>query len=239
MKIVTIIGARPQFIKAASVSRAICEYNNKTGTNPRPITEIIIHTGQHFDADMSDVFFKELDIPKPDYNLGVNSTSHGAMTGRMLEKIEEILIREQPDWVLVYGDTNTTLAGALDAVKLHIPVAHVEAGLRSYNRQMPEEINRVLTDHISTVLFCPSQNAVNNLQAEGIANASSSTQELKNSPAHELPQTMVLVGDVMLDASLYYKQYAQKPQFDLPQQFILATILRAENTENTETCFER
>ena len=150
MKIVTILGARPQFIKAAPVSRAIAEYN-RLSPHISPLTEIIIHTGQHFDADMSDVFFKELNIPRPDYNLGINSSSHGAMTGRMLEKIEEILIKEKPDWVLVYGDTNSTLAGALAAVKLHIPVAHVEAGLRSHNRQMPEEINRVLTDHISTI----------------------------------------------------------------------------------------
>jgi len=170
MKITTIIGARPQFIKAAPVSRAIYEYNNKTGTNQRPITEIIIHTGQHFDADMSDVFFKESDIPKPDYNLGINSASHGAMTGRMLEKIEEILIKEKPDSVLVYGDTNSTLAGALAAVKLHIPIAHVEAGLRSFNREMPEEHNRVLTDHCADLLFCPTETAVNNLRNEGFTN---------------------------------------------------------------------
>ncbi len=223
MKIVTIIGARPQFIKAASVSRAIAEHNR--------LTEIIIHTGQHFDADMSDVFFKELNIPKPDYNLGINSASHGAMTGRMLEKIEEILIREQPDWVLVYGDTNTTLAGALAAVKLHIPVAHVEAGLRSFNRRMPEEINRILADHISTILFCPTERAVENLKTEGLT---SSAQELTSLSSYHLPQKVALVGDVMLDAALYYKQYAKKPGFDLPEQFILATIHRAENTDNAE-----
>jgi len=232
MKIVTIVGARPQFIKFAVVSRAIAEHNKLV--SGQLITEVIVHTGQHYDRNMSDVFFEEMHIPKPDYFLDVHGLSHGAMTGQMLEKIEKVLFKEKPDLVLVYGDTNSTFAGALAAVKFHIPVAHVEAGLRSYNRQMPEEINRVLTDHISTVLFCPSQNAVNNLQAEGIANASSSTQELKNSPAHELPRTVALVGDVMLDALLYYKQYAKKPQFDLPQQFILATIHRAENTENTE-----
>jgi len=154
MKIATIIGARPQFIKAASVNRAIAEYNRLTSHSSR-FTEVIIHTGQHFDADMSDIFFKELDIPKPDYNIGINSASHGAMTGRMLEKIEEILIKEKPDRVLVYGDTNSTLAGALAAVKLHIPIAHVEAGLRSFNREMPEEHNRVLTDHCADILFCP------------------------------------------------------------------------------------
>jgi len=191
MKIITIIGARPQFIKAAPVSRAIAEHNN--------LTEVIIHTGQHFDANMSDVFFKELNIPKPDYNLGISSVSHGAMTGRMLEKIEEILIKEKPDRVLVYGDTNSTLAGALAAVKLHIPIAHVEAGLRSFNREMPEEINRVLTDHISTTLFCPTQNAVDNLQVEGII-----------SSAKELPRTVALVGDTMYDAVLQFSEIARQ-----------------------------
>jgi len=191
MKIITIIGARPQFIKAAPVSRAIAEHNN--------LTEVIIHTGQHFDANMSDVFFKELNIPKPDYNLGISSASHGAMTGRMLEKIEEILIKEKPDRVLVYGDTNSTLAGALASAKLHIPVAHVEAGLRSFNREMPEEINRVLTDHISTTLFCPTQNAVDNLQVEGII-----------SSAKELPRTVALVGDTMYDAVLKFSEIARQ-----------------------------
>jgi len=175
LKIVTIIGARPQFIKAAPVSRAIAEHNH--------LTELIIHTGQHFDADMSDVFFKELDIPNPDYNLGINSASHGAMTGRMLEKIEEILIKEKPDSVLVYGDTNSTLASALAASKLHIPTAHVEAGLRSFNREMPEEHNRVLTDHCADILFCPTQNAVDNLRAEGIT---SRIYQRKSLPAHQL-----------------------------------------------------
>jgi len=179
MKIVTIIGTRPQFIKAAPVSRAIAEHN-RLAPHSSPLTEIIIHTGQHFDADMSDVFFKELEIPKPDYNLGINSASHGAMTGRMLEKIEEILLKEKPDWVLIYGDTNSTLAGALAAVKLHIPIAHVEAGLRSFNREMPEEHNRILTDHCADILFCPTQNAVDNLQAEGITNISSPANQLKS-----------------------------------------------------------
>ena len=147
MKIVTIIGARPQFIKAAVVSRAISSFPD--------IQEVIVHTGQHFDTNMSDIFFEEMCIPKPNYNLNINGMTHGAMTGQMLEKIESILLTEQPDWVIVYGDTNSTLAGALAASKLHIRVAHIEAGLRSYNMNMPEEINRILTDRISSVLFCP------------------------------------------------------------------------------------
>jgi UDP-GlcNAc3NAcA epimerase len=156
MKILTIVGARPQFVKAATVSRAIKSHSD--------LTEIIVHTGQHFDKNMSDVFFEEMQIPKPDYNLNINSVGHGAMTGRMLEGIEEIILKEKPDVVMVYGDTNSTLAGALAAKKLHIKVAHVEAGLRSFNMQMPEEINRILTDRISDILFCPTQQAVDNLK---------------------------------------------------------------------------
>ena len=159
MKIVTIVGARPQFIKAAAVSREIAKHND--------IKEVIVHTGQHFDANMSDVFFDEMEIPKPDYNLDVNGLSHGAMTGQMMEKIEKVLTDEKPDWVLVYGDTNSTIAGALAARKMHIRVAHVEAGLRSFNMRMPEEINRILTDRISNILFCPTDTAVNNLKKEG------------------------------------------------------------------------
>ncbi len=145
---------RPQFIKAATVSRALSKYTN--------IEEIIVHTGQHFDTKMSDIFFNELDIPRPQYNLNISGLSHGAMTGRMIEGIENIFQKEKPDWVLVYGDTNSTLAGALAASKLHIPIAHVEAGLRSNNPMMPEEVNRVLTDRLSYFLFCPTQTAVNN-----------------------------------------------------------------------------
>ena len=166
MKIATIIGARPQFIKAAAVSRAIAVHNEK-GVKPS-IHEVIIHTGQHYDNGMSAVFFQELEIPDPDYHLNVGSGSHGMQTGQMLVKIEEVLLKETPDWVLVYGDTNSTLAGALAAAKLHFRIAHVEAGLRSFNRRMPEEINRVVTDHLSDLLFCPSQTAVNNLAFEGI-----------------------------------------------------------------------
>jgi len=210
MKLITIIGARPQFIKAAAVSREIAKHEN--------INEIIVHTGQHFDANMSQIFFEQMQIPKPDYNLEINSLSHGAMTGRMIEGIEEVLLKEQPDWVLVYGDTNSTIAGSLAAKKLHIKVAHVEAGLRSFNRKMPEEINRILTDKISDLLFCPTDTAVQNLQNEGIG---------KNSLAQ-----VIKCGDVMQDAAIFYSDLSQKPELDLPEQFILATIHRAENTDD-------
>ncbi len=250
MKIVTIIGARPQFIKAAPVSRAIAEYNRLT-PHSSPLTEIIIHTGQHFDAGMSDVFFRELNIPKPDYNLGINSASHGAMTGRMLEKIEEILIKEKPDWVLVYGDTNSTLAGSLAAVKLHIPIAHVEAGLRSYNRKMPEEINRVLTDHCADILFCPTETAVNNLRNEGftnIANDGKLVESIDSSlptpysfhlTPHPSPLTLN-VGDTMYDAVLQFSEIARRQSTILedlgikPKEYLLATVHRPYNTDIPE-----
>ena len=161
MRIATVIGARPQFIKAAMVSMEVAKRDQ--------IHEIIIHTGQHFDKNMSHVFFEEMGISEPDYNLGIQSLPHGAMTGRQLEAIEAVLMKEKPEWVLVYGDTNSTLAAALAAAKLHIPVAHVESGLRSYNRKMPEEFNRVLTDHIADILFVPTNSARKNLQKEGIA----------------------------------------------------------------------
>lgn len=221
MKIITIIGARPQFIKAATVSRAIAEYNKALTKGQELMTEVLVHTGQHYDENMSDVFFEELDIPQPDYHLGIGSASHGTQTGRMLEEIEKVLLKEEPNMVLVYGDTNSTLAGALAASKLHIPVAHVEAGLRSFNRQMPEEINRVLTDHIADMLFAPTPTAVDNLKNEGISE-----------------DKIFLVGDVMYDAALYYgKRAAQKSnileQYRLhPQQYILATIHRAENADD-------
>ena len=211
LKIVTIIGARPQFIKAAVVSRVF--------VNSDRINEVIIHTGQHFDSNMSDVFFDQMSIPKPDYNLGVNGLSHGAMTGKMLEGIEVILLKEKPDWLLVYGDTNSTLAGALAAKKMGVKVAHVEAGLRSYNMGMPEEINRILTDRISDVLFCPTKIAVSNLNKEGYENISC---------------RIINVGDVMQDAALFYSDKAQKPVVDLPNRFILATIHRAENTDDLD-----
>lgn len=213
LKILTVVGARPQFIKAACVSRAIA--------NRSHITEVIVHTGQHFDENMSDIFFKEMGIPQPTYNLGISALSHGAMTGKMLESIEEIILVESPDWVLVYGDTNSTLAGALAASKLHIKVAHVEAGLRSFNMRMPEEQNRILTDLISTVLFCPTDRAVENLFNEGF--------QTKN-------VEVVNVGDVMLDAAMFYGNHAVKPDWfdkqEISTDFVLATLHRAENTDD-------
>lgn len=218
MKIITVVGARPQFIKAATVSRAILVHNK---TNPQNlIKELIIHTGQHYDANMSDVFFEEMDIPKPTYTLGIGGSSHGAMTGQQLEKIESILIKEQPNYLLVYGDTNSTLAGSLAAAKLHIPVIHVEAGLRSFNMKMPEEINRILTDQISNVLFCPTQTAVDNLHNEGFKD--------KNCK-------IINVGDVMYDAALYYSEKSKKPKtLDIDSRFVLVTIHRADNTDQQE-----
>lgn len=213
MRIVTIVGARPQFVKAAVVSRALAEVQG--------VREVLVHTGQHFDQNMSDVFFSELEIRHPDHHLGVAGGQHGQQTGRMLERIEQVLVAERPDTVLVYGDTNSTLAGALAAVKLHIPVAHVEAGLRSFNRRMPEEINRVLTDHASDLLLAPTPAAVENLRREGLSSG-----------------RVHLVGDVMLDAALHYGQLAETrstilERLDLaPDGFILATIHRAENTDD-------
>lgn len=213
MKIVTIVGARPQFIKAAAVSRVIRDnYANK-------IEEILVHTGQHYDDNMSKVFFEELDIPKPKYNLEISGGHHGAMTGRMLEAIEKVLLEEKPDWVLIYGDTNSTLAGALAAAKLHIRVAHVEAGLRSFNMRMPEEVNRILADRVSSLLFCPTETAVNNLKSEGIT------------------QGVHAVGDVMYDVSLFYRDIARQRSVILDDlnltegRYILATCHRAENTD--------
>ncbi len=212
--IMTVLGARPQFVKAAAVSRAIAEEAR--------LQEHIIHTGQHYDPSMSDVFFEEMEIPRPHHHLGVGGGSHGAMTGEQLRRIEDILLSEQPDWVMVYGDTNSTLAGALAAAKLHIPVAHVEAGLRSFNRRMPEEINRVLTDHLAELLFVPTQGAEQQLQREGIA-----------------PERIHLTGDVMLDAALHYRKRARPPAwFDAlgmePGGFLLCTIHRAENTDSPQ-----
>ncbi|WP_457642135.1 non-hydrolyzing UDP-N-acetylglucosamine 2-epimerase [Persephonella sp.] len=218
MKIVTVLGARPQFIKAATVSRVI---NKK-----KEINEVIVHTGQHFDENMSDIFFEEMEIPRPSYILNINNLSHGAMTGRMIENIEKILIDEKPDLVLVYGDTNSTLAGALASSKLHIPIAHVESGLRSFNMQMPEEINRVLTDRVSKFLFCPTKKSIENLRKEGFPH------KLYNNEYQEIFYT----GDVMYDAAIFYAKKSRSKsniieKLGLSEKgFILATIHRAENT---------
>lgn len=219
IKIITILGARPQFIKASTVSRAICLRED--------VEEIIVHTGQHFDANMSDVFFDQLDIPRPHFNLGIASLSHGAMTGRMLEGIESILLEERPDWVLVYGDTNSTLAGALAAAKLHKRVAHVEAGLRSHKPTMPEEINRVITDRISTLLLTPTEIGLKNLKNEGFpfSAPSNRTQRIEN------------VGDVMYDAVLHYRNAARElvklDSYGLEHQgYVLCTLHRQENTDD-------
>jgi UDP-GlcNAc3NAcA epimerase len=234
MKIVTIVGARPQFIKAAAIRRAIQKINERSQTRlykKRRIQEILVHTGQHYDTMMDKVFFEELKLPKPDYHLGVGSGSHAKQTGKMLERIEMVLEKERPERVIVYGDTNSTLAGALAAAKLKIPVAHVEAGLRSYNQDMPEEINRLLTDHLSTFLFCPTDQAVRNLLKEGIKEES--RRIVKN------------VGDVMYDSILYYSKLAQKKSSILSNlglftpnsklrtpNYYLATLHRAENTDD-------
>jgi UDP-GlcNAc3NAcA epimerase len=215
-KILTIVGARPQFIKAAALSRALKKFN---------LQEVLVHTGQHFDDNMADIFFRQMEIPEPKYNLGINSLSHGAMTGRMLEEIEKVLLKEHPSVVVVYGDTNSTLAGALAAGKLHIPTAHIEAGLRSYNMEMPEEINRILTDRISSFLFCPTETAVQNLYSEGFLNYDVSIEN---------------VGDVMYDVALYYSRISEKYS-NIEEKFInngkplvLTTLHRQENTDNLE-----
>lgn len=231
MKILTVVGARPQFIKAAPVSLHIRKSHR----------EVLVHTGQHYDDNMSAVFFEELQIPRPDYSLGVGSGGHGEQTGKMLQKLEEVLRTEQPHWVMVYGDTNSTLAGSLAAAKMHIPVLHIEAGLRSHNRRMPEEINRVMTDHLSTVLACPTKTAVDNLGREGFSHVYGGGGLMplnggalwgEKAPAAEDP-LVVNIGDVMYDALLHYKALAgsqKEPPRDEP--YILATVHRAENTDD-------
>ena len=209
MKIMTILGARPQFIKAGSVSREIAKHKG--------IQEVIVHTGQHYDTNMSDIFFNEMQIPKPKYSLGIGGKSHGVMTGQMIEKIEEVAIKEKPDWFIVYGDTNSTLAGAIVASKLHIKLAHVEAGLRSFNMKMPEEINRILTDRVSNILFCPTDTAIRNLKNEGYENFNCK---------------IIKSGDVMQDGAIFYKSLGIKPSYKLKDNFILCTIHRAENTDD-------
>ncbi|MDH5413725.1 MAG: UDP-N-acetylglucosamine 2-epimerase (non-hydrolyzing) [Flavobacteriaceae bacterium] len=214
-KIVTILGARPQFVKAAVLSRIISNHNE--------MEEVIIHTGQHYDLNMSDIFFSEMEIPKPKYNLDINGLGHGAMTGQMLEKIEKVLKDEKPDAVIVYGDTNSTIAGALAAKKLQIKVVHVEAGLRSFNMKMPEEINRILTDRISDLLLCPTDTAIQNLQKEGFSN---------------LNAKVVKCGDIMKDAVEYYRKTSEDKSSIIKElalhknNFVLATIHRQENTDD-------
>lgn len=216
-KVVTILGARPQFVKGAVLSRVIQKHNK--------VEEIIVHTGQHFDANMSAVFFEEMQIPKPKYNLNINGLNHGAMTGQMLEKIEEILLVEKPDVVVVYGDTNSTLAGTLAAKKLHIKVVHVEAGLRSFNMQMPEEINRILTDRIANLLSCPTEIAVSNLKNEGFDSFDTLIEK------H---------GDIMKDAVEFYSKVSEEKSTIIKDlglvknEFVLATIHRQENTDDKE-----
>ena len=213
MKVATVVGARPQFVKAAPLSRALAA---------RCVPEVLIHTGQHYDPQLSDIFFDQLDLRQPDHHLGIGSASHGAQTARMLEAIERILLDEPPDALIIYGDTNSTLAGALAAAKLLIPVAHVEAGLRSFNRTMPEELNRVVADHLSALLFCPTHAAVANLAAEGIA------------------QGVHLVGDVMYDSVLYNVRLAEAAASPLDslglagQPYYLATVHRAANTDQPD-----
>ncbi|WP_284637745.1 non-hydrolyzing UDP-N-acetylglucosamine 2-epimerase [Paenibacillus silviterrae] len=210
MKVVTVVGARPQFIKASSLSRVLQEFSQ----------EILVHTGQHYDDNMSKVFFDQLQLPTPDYYMGVGSSTHGKQTAKIIEGMESILEIEKPDLVLVYGDTNSTLAGSLAAAKLNIPVAHVEAGLRSFNKRMPEEINRILTDHMSSILFCPTMESIKNLQHEGIE------------------RNVHWVGDIMFDSVLHYKDIALRQSvimdtFGLtPKRYNLATIHRQENTDD-------
>jgi UDP-GlcNAc3NAcA epimerase len=208
MKILTVLGARPQFIKASMLSASFAKIDG--------FDEIYLHTGQHFDEKMSDIFFNEMNLKAPKYNLNINNLGHGAMTGRMLEEIEKILLIECPDWVVVYGDTNSTLAGALAAKKMHIKVAHIEAGLRSFNINMPEEINRILTDRISDVLFCPTLNACKNLENEGFTSRKSK---------------IVFSGDIMLDSCNHFSTYIKNEQV-ISGQYILATIHREENTSD-------
>ena len=224
MKIVTVIGARPQIIKAAALSRAIkTHYANK-------IQEIIVHTGQHYDDNMSQVFFDELGIPRPDYNLHVGSATHGVQTARMTEGIEDILIKEQPDFLVLYGDTNSTLAGAVAAAKIHVPIVHIEAGLRSFNKAMPEEINRIVCDHCSTLLFSPTLAGVENLKREGFPMGNEGPYTIDNPKVFHC-------GDIMYDNSLHFANIAEK-KTDIIQRlgiadkpFILATIHRDNNTD--------
>jgi UDP-N-acetylglucosamine 2-epimerase len=223
------VGARPQFVKLAPLVRAAAAYNAH-GTVP--IRHVVVHTGQHYDDAMSDAFFRDLEIPTPDVNLGIGSGSHGAQTGQMLARLEEVLLRERPSLVVVYGDTNSTLAAALAAAKLHIPVAHIEAGLRSFRKDMPEEVNRVLADHVSTLLFCPTDTAVDNLRREGIVSRSDAASAMIDAPA------VLQVGDVMKDAvDQNTKRALARPNVAAKlgirgADYAVATVHRAENTDD-------
>src|SRR5579871_642762 len=220
MKILSIVGVRPQFVKAATICSAVERFNQRS--TETKIAHLLLNTGQHYDHGMADIFFQQLPLPVPDYNLEIGSGSHGAQTGAMLEKIEDVLFKDKPDYVVVYGDTNSTLAGALAASKLHIPVAHVESGLRSFNRRMPEEINRIVADHLSSLLLCPTRAAIEQLQQEGIT------------------ENVYFTGDVMLDAVQIFATAANQrstAMHDLgvsARNFILVTIHRAENTDSLE-----
>ena len=226
IKLLNIVGARPQIIKASAISRAIKrQYSDH-------FTELIVHTGQHYDKDMSDIFFDELEIHKPDYNLGVGSAKHGRQTSMMITGLEEVLLKEEPDCVLLYGDTNSSLAGALAASKLHFPVIHIEAGLRSFNKRMPEEINRIMSDHSSTLLFAPTNTAFKNLMNEGF--------RPENSPPYTIDNPKIyLTGDIMYDNALFFAELAERKKASLLDQlkvqrnnFILATIHRDINTDD-------
>ena len=240
MKIVTVVGARPQFVKAASISRAIAN-ENAHSKGKSPIDEVIVHTGQHYDQNMSDIFFEEMQIPKPKYRMDITGRTHGAMTAEIITNVEDVLKKENPELLLVYGDTNTTLAAALASCKLHIPVAHVEAGLRSHNMCMPEEINRILTDKVSSILFCPTQKAVSNLKKEGFQDfLNGQTCQEKLTFRYGFSPLIVNSGDVMYDSALFYANISMnlsKVMQTLPfshHDFALSTIHRAENTENPE-----
>jgi UDP-GlcNAc3NAcA epimerase len=226
-KLFTIVGARPQFIKAAALSRVIGESFSDT------VQEVILHTGQHYDPGMSEVFFREMHIPEPACNLGIGSESHGSQTGKMLQGIEQVIREEDPDGVVVYGDTNSTLAGSLAASKLHVPVIHIEAGLRSFNKQMPEEINRIVADHVSTLLFCPTLTAVGNLKTEGIVNAGKEPYTFDHPGVFHS-------GDLMYDNTLYFKEVAENQSTVLAdldllgKNFVLVTVHRPVNTDTEE-----
>lgn len=241
MKILSVVGARPQFVKVAAVLRGFEHVNQEYGENI--IESVLVHTGQHYDFQMSDLFFRELMLPDPDYNIGIGSGLHGEQTGKMLEALEKVYLDEQPDVVLVYGDTNSTLAGALAASKLHIPVTHVEAGLRSFNRRMPEEINRVLTDHLSTILFCPSKAACQNLANEGFNNIVNDGELLSEKGIKQISfgqekPAVINVGDVMLDALQMVQDDLEVPvEFKdklRGERYIALTLHRAENVDDKE-----